>query len=388
MKEMTRNRPLVLVADDDPDLLALANIQLGSGYDVVQAENGQRCLELALSEQPDVILLDMMMPGMSGAEVLRELAAKESTKDIPVIFLSALTALDARVKRLEEGATDWIAKPVEQKELVARVGVAARTHAKHEELRSLLAVDGATGLGDRNAFNHRLVQEVARTERSGSPLSILLIDIDEMKNINENVGHLGGDALIAQVAQALQGVLRSSDGIYRYEGDDFAAVLPDTDVATAYLAAERCRRAIAALNTDYGTVSISVGVAEYAVGRKAEDLLAKASIALFRAKESGGDRSWRADDPRRHSLNPIALSEELTDREWDILAHLANRRTEVEIAHYMGIRPGTVRSHKARIRRKLHVEADLRLSDFARSNFRQLVDRLGSAMLREEELSK
>ena len=376
MPDTTRERPLVLVVDDDEDMRILARAQLGDGYEVLAAENGSHCVELARNEQPDVILLDMMMPGMSGADVLRALGEADSTKDIPVIFVSALTAIEDRVKGLEEGAVDWISKPVESRELVARVGVAARARAHQAELRSRLALDGTTGLGDRFAFNQRLDHEVARSDRSGAPLSVLLIDVDDMTHMNERWGSLIGDELIQLVAEELRNVLRSSDGIYRYEADDFAAVLPDTDMATAFLAAERCRHAIMEMPTGRGDLTISIGVAEFAPGRKPEDLTAKAQIALFRSKESGGNRSWRADDPRRHSLNPIALSEGLTEREWDILGHLANRKTEVEIARQMGIRPGTVRSHKARIRRKLHVDADIRLADFARNNFRQLVERL------------
>ena len=385
MPETTRERPLVLVVDDDEDMRILARAQLGEGYDVLAAEDGVHCVELARAEQPDVILLDMMMPGMSGADVLRALGEQDATKDIPVIFLSALTAIEDRVKGLEEGAVDWISKPIESRELVARVGVAARTRARQEELRSRLALDGATGLGDRSAFNQRLAHEVARSDRSNAPLSVLLIDIDAMAEMNERWGEIVGDELIQIVADELRNVLRTSDGLYRYEGDDFAAVLPDTDMATAFLAAERCRHAIMEMPTGRGDLTISIGVAEFAPGRKPEDLTTKAQIALFRAKESGGNRSWRADDPRRHSLNPIALSEELTEREWDILGHLANRRTEVEIARHMGIRPGTVRSHKARIRRKLHVDPEVRLSDFARSNFRQLVERLDRIKAPEKE---
>ena len=376
MPDTTRERPLVLVVDDDEDMRILARAQLGEGYDVLAAENGAHCVELARDEKPDVILLDMMMPGMSGADVLRALGETDSTKDIPVIFLSALTGTEDRVRGLEEGAVDWISKPIEPRELIARVGVAARTSARQAALRDRLALDGATGLGDRSAFNQRLAHEVARSDRSNAPLSVLLIDIDGMAGINEEWGNLVGDDLIQLVAEELRHVLRTSDGIYRYEGDDFAAVLPDTDMATAFLAAERCRHGIMEMPTGRGDITISIGVAEFAPGRKPEDLTAKAQIALFRAKESGGNRSWRADDPRRHSLNPIALSEDLTEREWDILGHLANRRTEAEIARQMGIRPGTVRSHKARIRRKLHVDPDVRLADFARSNFRQLVERL------------
>ncbi|MDQ3963746.1 MAG: diguanylate cyclase [Actinomycetota bacterium] len=376
MQEITRERPLVLVVDDEEDMRILAGAQLRDGYEVLSADNGAHCVELARTERPDVILLDMMMPGMSGADVLRVLGEADSTKDIPVVVLSALTAIEDRVKGLEEGAVDWISKPVESRELVARVGVAARTRVRQQELRSRLAFDRATGLGDRSAFHQRLAHEVARSDRSSAPLSILLIDIDAMAGMNDRWGNAIGDELIQLVADELRNILRTSDGIYRYEGDDFAAVLPDTDMSTAFLAAERCRRAIMEMATGRGDLTISVGVAEFSPGRKPEDLVAKAQIALLHAKGSGGNRSWRADDPRRHSLNPIALSEDLTEREWDILGHLANRRTEVEVARRMGIRPGTVRSHKARIRRKLHVDPDVRLSDFARSNFRQLVERL------------
>lgn len=373
---LTREKPLVLVVDDDPDVRALAQFQLAGGYDVLQAENGPRCIELAIEHRPDVILLDMMMPGMSGAEALNALSANETTKDIPVIFLSGLTGVDDRVKGLDGGAVDYIPKPVQSRELVARVGAAARTRARHQALVAQLGVDGATGLGDRGSFNERLAHEVARSERSYAPLSLVLIDIDDMGTINEISGNAAGTEVIRNVAAIILGLFRSSDGVYRLGGDDFAAVLPDTDVATAFLAAERCRRAVRDLSVEGRPVTVSIGVAEFAPGRKPEELVAKTQIALFRAQESGGDRSWRADDRRRHGINPIALSEELTQREWDILAHLANRRTEVEVAHLMGIRPGTVRSHKARIRRKLHVDSEVRLSDFARSNFRELIQRM------------
>ncbi|MGH2756477.1 MAG: diguanylate cyclase domain-containing protein [Actinomycetota bacterium] len=376
MLQIRRERPLVLVVDDDEDLRALAQVQLGHGYDVLQAEDGPSCIELALAHTPDVILLDMMMPGMSGADVLNALSDNAQTANIPVIFLSALTALEDRVRGLEGGAVDYIPKPVQSRELVARVGVAARTNAKHQELIAKLGLDQATGLGDRASFETRLAQEVARSERSLAPLSAVLIDIDKMRVINETVGNIAGNEIIKEVAHVLARVFRSSDGVYRLDGDDFAAVLPDTDVSTAFLAAERCRNSVSELMIEGRPVTVSIGVAEFASGRKADELVAKAQIALFRGKESGGDRSWRADDPRRHALNPISLSEDLTEREWDILAHLANRRTEVEIARRMDIRPGTVRSHKARIRRKLHVDPDLRLADFARSNFRQLIDRM------------
>jgi diguanylate cyclase (GGDEF)-like protein len=212
----------------------------------------------------------------------------------------------------------------------------------------------------------------------------MLIDIDGMNEINEALGKEQADEMLQEIAFILRGVFRRADGVYRYGGDEFAAILPDTDIATSFLAAERCRQAVAKVSCNGRPVSVSIGTAEFSSGRKSEELVAKAEIALFRAKESGGNRSWRADDPRKRSINPIALSEDLTDREWDVLSHLANRRTEQDIARRMGIRPGTVRSHKARIRRKLHVDPEMRLSEFARSNFRELVNRLEALSMDEE----
>ena len=372
------SRPTVLVVDDDPDLRMLAGMQLGDGFDVIQASDGEECVQKATAQQPDVILLDMMMPGMNGAEVLTALSSDPLTADIPVIFLSALGTTDDRVKGLESGAVDYIAKPAEPKELVARVGAAARTKARQTEIANRTSSDSVTRLPERAAFELRLAQEISRSERSGAPVSILLIDLDQLDRVNEQLGRQAGDRVLAEIADVLKSTLRTADVLYRYGGDEFAAVLPDTELGTAYLAAERCRAAMAEVQAAATPTRASVGVAQFSSGRAAEEVIARAEIALFRAKESGGNRTWRADDPRRHGLNTVSLSEELTEREWDVLVHLSHRRTEQEIARRLGISRGTVRSHKARIRRKLHVSPDIRLADFVRTNFKDLVDRLPS----------
>lgn len=375
----TRERPLVLVVDDDPDLRMLANMQLADGFDVIQAETGEQALKLAAAETPDVILLDIMMPGMDGSQVLTALSEDPATRDIPVIFLSALGSTEDRVRGLERGATDYIAKPAEPRELVARVGAAARTKAKMEQIKGGPSIDALTRLQDRKAFENRLTQEIARSARSNAPLSVVLIDIDQMDEVNRKHGEEVGDHMLTEIASVLAGVIRNSDILYRYGGDEFAVLLPDTEVGTAYLAAERCREQLRDVHVGGKPTAASIGVAQFSQGRSAEEMIAKTEIALFRAKESGGGRTWRADDPRRHAINPTALSEELTDREWDVLVHLSHRRTEQEIARRLGISRGTVRSHKARIRRKLHVSPEIRLSEFVRVNFKDLMERLPAA---------
>jgi diguanylate cyclase (GGDEF)-like protein len=246
--------------------------------------------------------------------------------------------------------------------------------------------DFLTGLPERAAFELRLAEEISRARRSASALSIILIDIDQVDQINETFGRPAGDDLLREIAGELREGLRTSDILFRYGGDEFAMILPDTNVATAYLAGERLRAAIAAVQVQGQTISASVGIADHSPGRTAEELIARAEIALFRAKESGGNQSWRADDPRRRGLNPISLSQELTDREWDVLAHLSQKRTEQEIARRLGISAGTVRSHKARIRRKLHVAPDVRLSEFVKTNLHDLVARLGNVEPEKEKI--
>lgn len=364
--EVSKKKPLVLVVDDDPDLRTLANIQLDdSGFDVLQAANGRECLALASTHSPDVILLDMMMPGMDGSEVLAALSGDPVTKDIPVVFVSALGSPEDKVRGLERGAVDYITKPLETREFIARVGVAARHRRRAQE-------DAHGSIGKRDDFESKLREEVARASRSSAPLSILLVDVDDLGRVNDLHGLAAGDALLEEITTVLAATLRLSDSLYRYESDEFAIVLPDTDLPTAAVVAERCRDAVAAMRWMRGRVTISMGVAELQPGHAPDDLLSRAQTALHRAKESGGNQLWRADDPRRHGLRPSSLARELTEREWDILLHLSHRRTEQDIARRLGIRPGTVRSHKARIRRKLHVAPDIRLADYVRTHFKDL----------------
>jgi diguanylate cyclase (GGDEF)-like protein len=369
-------KPRVLVVDDDPGMRRVADLHLSDAFEVQIASDGAEGLGLALREAPDVIVLARALQDMDGIELLASLSNHHHTADVPVVVVSSQPATEEKIEGLERGAVDYIVKPVEPLELEARLSAAVRTRSRLEKLRQGVAVDPLTGLFDRKAFESRLEQETARSERSGAPVSAMLIDVDRLDRINQMHGRRVGDELLREMGSTLRATVRVSDSVYRFGADEFAVLLPDTELAAAYLAAERCRNEIANITLGGFPTSVSIGVAETSNGRSAQSLIGRAQIALLRARESGGGRSWRADDPRRHGLNPVALSEELTAREWDLLTHISHRRTEPEIARLMGISRGTVRSHKARIRRKLHISSDVRLADFVRLNFRDMLHRL------------
>jgi diguanylate cyclase (GGDEF)-like protein len=370
------SKPRVLLIDDDPGMRRLADLHLSDVFEVRLASSGTEGLDLAVQEAPDVIVLDKVLPDIKGIEVVASLSKDPRTSDIPVVILSAPSATEEKIEGLELGAVDYLTKPIEPRELAARLAAFARIRARQEELRLEVGSDPLTGLPDRKIFESRLGQEAARSWRSDIPVSTMIVDVDGFEKINKVHGRRAGDELLREMASTLRATLRASDSVYRYGEDEFAALLPDTELATAYLAAERCRAEIGNIAFGGLPTRVSIGVAEVSNGRTAQDLIDRAEIALFHAKESGGGCSWRADDPRRHGLNPVALSEELTAREWDLLTHISHRRTEPETARLMGISRGTVRSHKARIRRKLHISPDVRLADFVRLNFKELMYRL------------
>lgn len=364
-------RQTVLLIDDDPEVHRLTRLQLRADFEVIGAEGGHEGVEIARRSTPNAILLDMKMPDLDGLGVLAALASDPSTREIPVIFLSAHSEVEDRVDGLQQGAADYIAKPADQRELLARLsGVIRRNRRKSGQAYDL---DPVSQLPGRVVFVDRLTQEAHRSDRSSAPFSVLLIDVDNLPH-NAGPGFQGADRLLRQIARAATETLRASDLLFRYGPNQFSAILPDCDAGTAWIAAERLRTSVVGLEDS--SITLSIGIAEHTVGRDAEELLRRAGIALARAKESGGDMSWRADDPRRLALNPAALSNELTDREWEVLAHLARRRTEDEIATRLDISAGTVRSHKSRIRRKLHVSPDSRLTSFVRENFGVLSVRL------------
>jgi diguanylate cyclase (GGDEF)-like protein len=290
-------RPRLLVVDDQP-----ANVQalyqvFAADHQVFMATSGEQALQVCAARQPDLVLLDVVMPGMDGHEVCRRLKADETLHDIPVIFVTAHSDEAAEEQGLDVGAVDFISKPINPKIVRAR----ARTHltlkAQADLLREWVFIDALTGLSNRRFFEQRLAAEWARAQRQGTVLSLVMVDVDYFKRYNDHYGHQAGDDCLSRLASVFKEcVRRPTDLVARYGGEEFVCLLPDTDLAGARHVAEQIcvqvqRVAIPHAKSQLGsTVSVSLGVATSPVGPatgRSADLLREADAQLYLAKSRG-----------------------------------------------------------------------------------------------------
>lgn len=281
-----------LIIDDSPDALAVAKARLAKeNLDIVCAGGGREGLDTARRERPDLILLDLDMPDMSGFEVCRALKADPALCMIPVIFLTGSGSVADKVKGLDLGAVDYVTKPFDVIELKARVRAALRTKHLQDLLAKYAHVDPLTELWNRRALEDRLHEEWARIQRYGGNLALIMADLDHFKDVNDTYGHPAGDQVLRDTAAILVGQCRESDLPARYGGEEFVVVLPAHCAQDATVLAERCRRKIEAARIRSGgteiRVTASFGVAD-SVGLSApEDLVRAADGALYLAKSDG-----------------------------------------------------------------------------------------------------
>jgi len=292
-------RVKLLLVDDQPANIHALHQVFAIDYQVLATTDGQKALDIALRQQPDLILLDVVMPGLDGFEVCRRLKADPNTRDIPVIFLTASANPESEEQGLDAGAVDFIAKPFNPKIVKARVKTHVTLKRQNDLLRHWVFIDGLTDISNRRHFDDRLASEWGRSQRSGAPLSALLIDVDNFKLFNDTLGHQSGDECLQHVAKALvTGLRRPSDMVARYGGEEFVCLLPDTDEEGAVHLAEQLRQRVyhqtqpevTGAAWPAVTVSIGVGVARLSTMRHAADMLREADQNLYRAKESGRNR--------------------------------------------------------------------------------------------------
>lgn len=291
-------RPCVLVVDDEPiNIQALYQV-FAADCQVLMATHGEQALALCRERHPDLVLLDVLMPGMDGLEVCRLLQAETATQDIPVIFVTARSDPDAETRGLEAGAVDFIAKPFNPTIVRARVRTHLTLKLQSDLLRQMVFIDGLTAVHNRRFFDDRLEAEWGRAMRNRSSLSLLMIDVDHFKAFNDRHGHQGGDQRLRVVADVLRRCIRrSSDIIARYGGEEFACILPESDPDAVMLLArmilERVREETGRLGPEPAS-TVSIGVAckppdfDIRTGDQ-HDLLRLADAKLYEAKAAGRD---------------------------------------------------------------------------------------------------
>jgi diguanylate cyclase (GGDEF)-like protein len=287
----------LLIVDDQPLNIRQLHQIFQADYEVFVALSGNDALAFCQTQVPDLILLDVVMPDLDGYAVCRRLKLDPRTCEIPVVFVTSQSDSTEEEDGLAAGAADFIAKSASANVMRARVSTLVTLKRQTDLLRSLAQLDGLTGLANRRHFDATLDAEWRRGVRSGSPLALILIDIDYFKNFNDCYGHPAGDACLQQVAKCLrEEFTRSPDLIARYGGEEFVCVLPDTPLAGAEAKAQLLETAIRALSIPHeksevpgGIVTISLGVAGAIPTRRGKlaDLILGADRSLYLAKDAG-----------------------------------------------------------------------------------------------------
>jgi two-component system cell cycle response regulator len=288
----------ILVADDDAVSRRLLEATLRRwGYDVVVAEDGARAWEILQEEAaPQLAILDWVMPGLDGPQICGEVRSLGEQRYIYLLLLTAKSEKEDLVKGLDAGADDFLTKPFDAQELRARLRAGIRILELQEKLRVEATHDSLTGLWNRGAALDLLRRELSRGERHGTPVTVVMADIDHFKRINDTHGHLAGDVVLREVAHRLSSAVRSYDVAGRVGGEEFLFVFPGCAIGDAVDQAERLRACInrEPADTPEGpipvTLSLGVAVREGRVSVDPDSLLRAADTALYRAKRGGRDR--------------------------------------------------------------------------------------------------
>ncbi len=316
----------LIVVDDTPENLQLLSGLLNRyGYKVRSALDGYAALKAASAAPPDLILMDIRMPGLDGYEVCEQLKENEATRDIPVIFLSSLNEVIDKVRAFTSGGVDYVTKPFQIEEVLARIEthltlrslqktlqkrnaeleeknaqleqeIARRTQAE-EKMRILAITDPLTSIFNRRHFFELAEKELQRSRRYQRPLSVIMFDLDHFKRLNDTYGHLAGDYALKEVVHVCQHTLRDVDLFARYGGEEFVILLPETDSNQAHQVAERLRTAIDEEDLKWeeklmhATISLGVTSLQFdADNLSADKLLDQADQALYHSKNTGRNR--------------------------------------------------------------------------------------------------
>lgn len=292
---------ILLVEDDEKDAKLIENSLSGEPYHIKLARTGEETISRAQQERIDVILLDILLPGIDGFQVCQRLKNTEQTRNTQIIAITSLSDIQSKVKGIELGADEFLVKPINRQELKARIRSLVRKKAYVDNLENgyemavrCAITDKLTGLYNYGYFKHLLDQELKRSSRQNTPLALMMIDVDDFKYYNDHYGHLTGDDILKTIAGSIKNNLREIDLLARYGGEEFAVILPGTQTMDAFHVAERVRNVISTqefaglASPPSKNTSLSIGIASFPTHtQSAVELIDKADRALYTAKQKG-----------------------------------------------------------------------------------------------------
>ncbi|MTV48861.1 diguanylate cyclase [Heliobacillus mobilis] len=298
---------ILIVNDSALEARILMDELSRSGFQVENARDGEMALAMIDSFQPDVIIADIVLPRLNGWDLARRLKENVDTSDVPIIFASSSENKSDRFESLKAGGSDYITKPIDYEELLLRIEVALRHKISIDSLKRREGIlragsvrDTLTGLYNRRYFDQKLTEELARVDRFGSMLALMMIDIDHFKHINDTYGHLVGDKILINLAGRLNQRVRATDTICRFGGEEFALVAAETDLKGAFVLAEKIREIVSAeayVISDELTINVtaSFGITECRKHNETvQSLIDRADKALYQAKRNGRNRvEWQ-----------------------------------------------------------------------------------------------
>ncbi|MBN1256754.1 MAG: diguanylate cyclase [Planctomycetes bacterium] len=290
----------VLIVDDSPDDISVIQARLAKeNLEIFFAEDGVSGIKETKSLKPDLILLDIDMPGMTGFDVCQILKQDGELSSIPIIFLTSSNSTEDKVKGLDLGAVDYISKPFDHFELRARVRAALRTKHMQDLLTKYAQIDPLTELYNRRALMERLENEWARIHRNQGSFAFIMADVDNFKDINDSYGHVVGDEVLVKIGKTLKQECRESDFVARFGGEEFAVLCHDTNIKGAVKLAEKYREVLGNIRINETTeklqITLSFGISDTIACKSLEDLIRKADHALYEAKTIGRDRIIAAE---------------------------------------------------------------------------------------------
>jgi len=301
--DTAHNHPTLLLVDDHPINIRVLQQIFASDFQLLTATHGEQALAICKSTPPDLVLLDIVMPGLDGFEVCTRLKADPATCNIPVIFVTAYTDALQETHGLEVGAVDFISKPDNPAVVRARVKTHLTLKLQSDVMRKLVFLDGLTGVYNRRYFDQQLSIEIGRSARNQTPMALIMLDVDFFKRYNDHYGHQTGDDCLRQIALCVkEGLRRPADLVARYGGEEFACILPETNFDDAMAIAIDLEQRVREKNMPHAdsdvapVVTISLGVAGWGADTAghAGALLAEADLQLYRAKHAGRARACGA----------------------------------------------------------------------------------------------